>query len=120
MYRVAIVKNQTVDNVVIADSLDAVQALPIFLENELNDSEDVQFILETDETGRSFIGGKYVNNKFSLPSPYPSWVFDNQEFKWNAPVAVPEYSDNQYPQWNEDSQKWDILDIPISIPDPEE
>jgi hypothetical protein len=49
-------------------------------------------------------------NVFISPQPYPSWVFDEQTFYWNAPVERPA-GDGIY-IWDEDSISWVELKPP--------
>lgn len=43
------------------------------------------------------------NDVFIAPSPFPSWVLDNN-FDWQPPIPMPE--DGDY-EWNEGTQSWD-------------
>jgi hypothetical protein len=60
----------------------------------------------TNVTGEAVIGGSYdsVNNKFISPKPYPSWIFNEESFSWEAPIANPSNST----LWNEAEQSWII------------
>jgi hypothetical protein len=50
------------------------------------------------------IGVAYWNfNRFVLPSPFPSWVFDENINDWTAPVPRPDSSNWT---WDEDSLSW--------------
>lgn len=41
---------------------------------------------------------------FIPPSPYPSWLLNEGNCQWGAPVPKP---DDDYPyQWDEDAQEW--------------
>jgi hypothetical protein len=46
-----------------------------------------------------------INDAFIAPSPYPSWVLNN-DYKWQAPIPRPE---GPYWRWNEEEQKWDSI-----------
>lgn len=50
------------------------------------------------------IGYKYDKNAdaFIEPKPYPSWTFNEETFKWEAPVSKP----NGPAAWDEASQTW--------------
>ena len=41
---------------------------------------------------------------FISPSPYPSWVLNEDTAQWEAPVAMPN-DGNRY-SWDEDNQQW--------------
>ena len=43
---------------------------------------------------------------FIPPTPYPSWVLDEETCLWVAPVPMPE--DGDY-NWNESTQSWDAV-----------
>jgi hypothetical protein len=50
------------------------------------------------------IGIVYWNgNRFVYPSPYPSWVFDENINDWTAPVPKP---DSSHWVWNEETLSW--------------
>lgn len=44
---------------------------------------------------------------FIAPKPFPSWVLDEQEFVWIAPVPIPD-DDKQY-KWDEETLSWKIF-----------
>ena len=52
------------------------------------------------------IGYSYdaTRDAFIPPTPYPSWVLDEDTCLWVAPVPYPE--DNKEYTWDEDSQNW--------------
>lgn len=54
------------------------------------------------------IDGTWDGNIFKLPSPFPSWIWDEQVNGWQAPVPYPGIFDNQY-FWNELTQTWDKI-----------
>jgi len=43
---------------------------------------------------------------FVAPKPYPSWTL-NADAKWQPPVEKP--VDNNFYQWNETNQAWEVL-----------
>jgi len=46
-------------------------------------------------------------------SPYPSWVFNEEELVWHPPVPHPRVSDPSdlnYYSWNELEQRWDLVE----------
>jgi hypothetical protein len=56
------------------------------------------------------IGFLYDQNKdiFISPKPFDSWVFDNSEQDWVAPLPFPN-DGNKY-DWNENDQEWVLLE----------
>jgi hypothetical protein len=54
------------------------------------------------------IGYSYDEDRdaFIPPTPYPSWVLDEDTCLWVAPIPMPE--DGDY-TWNEDTQSWDAV-----------
>ena len=58
------------------------------------------------------------NNRFSPPCPYPNWVFDSSNNKWNAPFdctisAEDAAEDGKYhrPEWNTSRNTWVCLNL---------
>jgi len=49
-----------------------------------------------------------IKNKFFEPSPFPSWIFNNNTEKWEAPVTKPEGSYF----WDEEKQEWEYIEPP--------
>ena len=54
------------------------------------------------------IGGRYIDEHYVEPSPYPSWVL-NSDYEWEAPVAMSQ--DGKEYVWNEDSGEWDTQPV---------
>ena len=52
------------------------------------------------------IGDEYLEDEdaFRSPSPFPSWVFDSEDWKWKAPTPKPD--DGQKYLWDEVSTSW--------------
>ena len=60
---------------------------------------------------------KYVYDEdrdaFIPPTPYTSWILNEETCQWQAPVAKPELTqeqidNNNYYSWNEETQQWDL------------
>ena len=47
---------------------------------------------------------------FSPPQPFPSWTLNKETCQWTPPVPMPEREDNEFYVWNEDEQKWDLVE----------
>ena len=41
------------------------------------------------------------------PSPFPSWVWNEEIYAWKAPVTKPISMDGTKYLWNEETQSWD-------------
>jgi len=46
-----------------------------------------------------------TRDAFYAPSPFPSWILDEDTCIWHAPIAPP---DDQYRIWNESTQAWEL------------
>lgn len=57
------------------------------------------------------IGGTYdpTLDVFIYPKPFESWVLNNENYTWDAPVPYP--TDGNYYQWNEADQQWDQVNV---------
>jgi hypothetical protein len=49
-----------------------------------------------------------TKDAFIPPKPYPSWIFDETIWYWQAPIPYP--TDNKVYEWNETTQSWDLVD----------
>jgi len=66
---------------------------------------------------RRYAGIGYTYNAeldaFVPPKPYASWVLNNTEANWEAPVAMPADAGQGEPpkrySWNEDTTSWDEI-----------
>ena len=60
---------------------------------------------------KNYAGIGYVydesKNAFYTPTPYASWVLNDNTCLWEAPVDKPD-DDEEY-EWNEDTTSWDAL-----------
>lgn len=46
-----------------------------------------------------------TRDAFITPSPYPSWVLNEETCKWEAPIAYP--TDGLMYSWNEELTEWE-------------
>jgi len=61
-----------------------------------------------DTTGMQVgIGYTYHNDHFRSPQPFPSWLWDNNQ--WNPPIPYPQ-DDQQY-YWDEDTLSWILWEV---------
>ena len=60
---------------------------------------------------------KYVYDEdrdaFIPPTPYTSWILNEETCQWDAPVAMPELTQEQIDNknsysWNEETKQWDL------------
>jgi hypothetical protein len=61
--------------------------------------------------GMTSVGETWTGSKFIPISPYPSWIWDDVNNKWKAPVNKP--NDDIY-VWNEDITSW-VLFVPSDV-----
>lgn len=103
MFNYAVMNNNTVENVIIAETLEEA--------NNVTQKECIQFT----DTNPAAIGGTYdrTTSKFINIKPYDSWVL-NESQEWEAPVSKPE---NGIYVWDEDTTSWQevILDPSIVV-----
>lgn len=57
------------------------------------------------------IGYTYDSTRdaFIPPSPFPSWTLVEETCQWKSPVNYPDDKNNFY-NWNEENQQWDIIE----------
>ena len=69
---------------------------------------------------KNFAGKGYTYDEakdaFIPPQNYPSWTLNETKCQWEAPVAKPELTQEQFDNdfryhWNEENQTWDLVDI---------
>jgi len=66
------------------------------------------------------VGGSYDSavNKFKPRKPYPSWVWNDVDNSWEAPIAKPTILEDAFGfevetvSWNESSTAWDTTSTP--------
>ena len=54
------------------------------------------------------VGYTYDDSKdaFIPPTPYPSWILNEDTCQWDAPKTYPD--DGKYYEWNEETKTWDL------------
>lgn len=92
MLNFAVIENKAVINIIVAESKEIAESVV--------NKECVEFFLNDPIT----IGASWsdVYNKYVNPSPYPSWVYNGNE--WKAPIDMPQ-DDNPY-VWDENLLNW--------------
>jgi hypothetical protein len=48
---------------------------------------------------------------FIPPKPYASWVFNNQNYNWEAPSPMPPLKEGFRYEWDENSRSWKSIKI---------
>jgi hypothetical protein len=63
------------------------------------------------------IGYTYDEDRdaFIAPKPYASWVLNEETCRWEAPIPMPELTQEQIDnesgyKWNEENQSWDFIE----------
>jgi hypothetical protein len=55
-----------------------------------------------------------TRDAFIPPSPYPSWVLDENTCLWEAPTPRPEGNETTGWKWNEETVSWESFTKPIA------
>jgi hypothetical protein len=100
----AIIENEKVTNVIVADSQATAEAL----------YPGAEIIAVTEKTNPASVGGEWLakSGKFASARPFASWVLDEATGSWNAPVPYPK--DGKGHTWDEDSKSWKEIEIPAA------
>jgi hypothetical protein len=53
--------------------------------------------------GDAYIGGTFLDNRFVVPKPYPSWVLNVETYEWESPVGSPVEPNSV---WDEETLSW--------------
>jgi predicted P-loop ATPase/GTPase len=95
----AVIEENTVTNVIVADS------------KEIAEEVTQKVCIEQTEENPLAIGWYFMaeHDKYVPVSPYTSWVYDGND--WVAPVAMP-VEEGKYFTWNEETVSWDEFVIP--------
>ena len=96
----------------VADSIATTEQKGIDFLNNLFKTNDIwkeTFIDGSERQNFAGIGYKYNESKnvFIAPRPFYSWVLNESNYSWEAPVAYPD-DDKRY-KWNETTEQW-VLD----------
>jgi hypothetical protein len=90
-------------------------------EEEFNSEFDFQFALNKPELKYNFKDSykteiisieepiyNFQKRKFKNPQPYPSWIWNEKLYKWEAPVTKPK---EKVLVWNEEKQQWIEVEV---------
>ena len=99
----AFIKNQTVVNVAVFD-----EPTPELLEQFKNEFELDEIVL----TPHIYVvpSDSYVDGKFIAKQVFNSWTFNEDQYCWEPPVAMP-VTEGKYYTWNEETVSWDEHDV---------
>lgn len=100
--------NSIVENIVVSENDQAEQALKMLI------PEAVEIVKRTESTRQPYIGGDMLNGQFRTPSPYPSWLWDDESWSWIPPAPYPD--DNQNYIWSEETTSW--VPQEVEVPEP--
>jgi hypothetical protein len=72
---------------------------------------EAEKIVEVNEEELFGVGLLYNEDlKKVMPTqPYPSWIWDEVEFRWTCPIEVPENVEGYRYVWNEDDLEWTLV-----------
>lgn len=56
--------------------------------------------------GYTFLPEWGANGGFRPPSPYPSWILNNNNLQWEPPVPIPSDADTIPYRWDEETVSW--------------
>jgi len=90
--RVALVKDNKVENVIVAENLELIR--PLFPLDKL--------VEQTEETFLAWIGARWNGTRFESPKKFDSWTWDEDSFDYLAPSKKPK---GEY-FWNESVMEW--------------
>lgn len=94
MKYMAKIKNGIVENIIIADY--------DFIQN------DGDLWIECTENNYPSINDTYTETEgFRPPKPFDSWIWDDNNKLWDAPIPLPD-EENIY-EWDEETQSWIMI-----------
>jgi hypothetical protein len=116
MAHFAQIENNLVTQVIVVDNNDVLDASG-------NESEAIGIQFCTDLLGGTWVQTSYNNNirynyagigytydetrdAFISPTPFPSWVLDEETCRWEAPIPYPEGALAGEYEWDEETTSW--------------
>lgn len=62
---------------------------------------------------KHFAGVGYTYDKardaFIPPKPYNSWIFNEENLAWDAPIPYPDVEEGERYYWDEDQTSWTLI-----------
>jgi hypothetical protein len=95
----AVVKDGVVINILIFDDHDA------SLLDDVCQSFNADEVVCCCNHGVAYIDGPWDGTLFKSKQPFNSWIWNTEFNIWEAPVAVPLYTDKKY-EWDESTLSW--------------
>jgi hypothetical protein len=97
MIKFAVIENNIVTNIIVAESkLDAEQITNLLC-------------VEIIDERHASIGATYDDGHFITEPLYPSWIYDRTTKNFKPPVEYPDVDENERYIWNENTLSWDLL-----------
>ena len=86
----------------------------IYYNADGNESTDQSKAFRKNYAGRDYIYDQ-TRDAFIAPKPYNSWTFNETSCSWEAPIPIPELTQEQidarnFYRWNEATESWDLID----------
>jgi hypothetical protein len=97
----AVVENNLIINVILADSKEIAE--------EITQKECIEYT-EENPLGVGYYWSQ-DHNKYIMPSPHNGWIFNGEV--WTAPVE-PVFEEGKFYTWNDETMAWDSNDIEVS------
>lgn len=102
MANYAVIDNQKVINVIVADSAEIAEEITGKTCIEYTNEAPLGINWYWDATADAYI----------MPAPYASWVYNYELKVWEAPTPMPTEEGKGY-TWNEETTTWDSFNLPI-------
>lgn len=115
------------------DENNIVKQVIVVHNNELLDEDGEESEVKGIEFCQSLFGGNWIQTSYNAnfrkhyagigftydagkdafisPSPFASWILNEETCNWEPPISMPEASENCYMKWDEESVSW--KEIPI-------
>ena len=110
MAHIALVENGIVTNVIVAD--EDFKGYPNMSDKWVQTSYNTKAGKhpENRPLRKNYAGIGYiydeVRDAFYSPSPFPSWILDEETCTWGPPIPMPEGPENFFWNWDEENQAW--------------
>lgn len=102
MANYAVIDNEKVVNVVVADSIETAEQVTGKTCIEYTEEAPLGVNWYWDATADAYI----------MPAPYASWIYNYGLKVWEAPTPMPTPEEGKGYNWNEGTTSWDLFDLP--------